>query len=145
LTVVTTSAALAAVTTYAPLQSSLGVALAASTALAAYDGPTDAEMLAVVRAHSASLALTAYDAPTKTEMDAGLGALNDITVAEVMAYEVDTLVAPAITMHADDVLQWVIAYISGNIAKASTTFAYKDGAGDTLWSSDVQAATRTRS
>lgn len=67
-------AASLALTAYAPLTTTQGNALAASLALAAYDGPTDAEMLAVVRAHSASLALTAYDPPTKAEVDTAVAA-----------------------------------------------------------------------
>lgn len=45
-------------------------AQAASLALTAYDPPTDAEVLAVVREHSASLALTAFDPVTKTQAGA---------------------------------------------------------------------------
>lgn len=134
-------AASLALTAFDPLTKTQGNALAASLALTAYDPPTKAEMDAV----AASLALTAYDPPTNTELTAGLGALNDITVAEVWAQVIDTLAAPAVTMHADDALLWCIAYISGNIAKASTTFSYADGAGSALWSNDVQPTTRTRS
>jgi len=123
------------------MQGSLGIALAASTALTAYDALTTTHGDAL----AASTALAAYDPPTKGEMDTGFAALNDITVAEIAAMTIDTLAAPAVTMHLDDVLMWVTAYVSGDIGKASTTFSYKDGAGATLWNNDVQATTRTRS
>jgi hypothetical protein len=124
---------------------SVVAAHSASLALAAYDPPTKAEVDSVVALYSASVALAVYDAPTKAEMDSAFSALNDITVAEVWAYIIDTLAAPAVTIHADDALKWVVAYASGNVAKASTAFAYADGAGATLWTNDIATATRTRS
>jgi hypothetical protein len=130
-----------ALATYAPLNTTQGNALAASLALTAYAPVTLTQAVAL----AASTALAAYDPPTKGEMDIGFAALNDITVAEVWAHEIDTLAAPAVTLNADDAMMWVVSYISGNIAKASTIFAYKDGAGATLWSNDVQPTARTRS
>jgi hypothetical protein len=73
---------------------SVVAAHSASLALAAYDPPTKAEVDSVVALYSASVALAVYDAPTKAEMDSAFSALNDITVAEVWAYIIDTLAAP---------------------------------------------------
>jgi len=123
------------------MQGSLGIALAASSALTYWKPMQYSQGVGL----AASTALTDYGAATTGQLTAGLAALNDITVAEIFAYEIDTLAAPAVTIHADDALLWCVAYASGNISKASTTFSYKDGAGAALWSNDIQPTARTRS
>jgi hypothetical protein len=105
-----------------------------------------ASSLLYVTANKTSLVSIAANIVTLSgTIVAGLAALNDITVAEVWAQVIDTLVAPSLVIHADDALMWVVAYASGNIAKASTAFAYANGAGATLWTNDIATATRTRS
>jgi hypothetical protein len=116
------------------------------------DGVVDANAVSLVSI-AANITLVKTDATSivaaistlSGTIVAGLAALNDITVAEVWAYVIDTLVAPSLVIHADDALMWAVAYASGNVAKASTAFSYCDGAGATLWTNDIAVATRTRS
>lgn len=81
--------------------SAANVTALVAAALAAYDGPTDAEMLAAfaalenlsaaqVNAQVAG-ALAAYDGPTDAEMLIALAALNDVSAAQVNAQVVDAL------------------------------------------------------
>lgn len=115
-------------------------ALAASLALTAYDPPTKAEVdtsvQTTVREHSASLALAAYDGPTKAEMDAGHAALNDPSVAEIWAVVIEGAVA------ADAVLQRMNSYMSGVVVKQSTEFTYYNLASTALWTNNINAAWR---
>ncbi len=73
------------------------------SALADYDGPTEAEMntahalLATPAQVNAQcdVALSDYDGPTKAELDAGLAALTDATPAEIWRYVTRTLTQSA--------------------------------------------------
>ena len=107
---------------YAPLTTTHGDALAASTALAVYTG--------------VSTALSAYDAPTHGEMTAELAALNDITVAEILAATADG------SLTVQDALKALIAYVRGRVVKSSTAFAYYSQTSTTLWVSNITSADR---
>ena len=141
-------------------------ALAASLALAAYDPPTNTELTTIVTAHSASLALAAYDGPTKAEVDAlaaslalaaytgvstalaaydppthaemtaEIGALNDITVADILAGVIDS------TLTLQDSLKYAIAWFKGRIVKASTALTYYSQTSTSLWVNNITSTDR---
>lgn len=81
------------------------------------------------------------DIPTNAELTTALSALNDITVAEVMAGTVDG--ATDVTA----ALKAILAKASGNIVKSGNAYVYKDRAGNTLFTLTIDdgAGTVTRS
>lgn len=84
-------------------------------------------------------ALTAYDPPTKAEMDAAFAALNDISVADILAGIIDG------SWDVGDTLKEVLAYVSGNVAKIGDAYTYKDKSGTGLFTNTITLNARTRS
>jgi hypothetical protein len=118
---------------------------AAAIADAAIDNATFASDVGSTAHASNMISLAArkglddYDPPTKAEMDAGLAALNDITVAEILAGVIDGAVDLQTAM------KQVLAKASGNIAKSGNAYAYKDRAGNTLFTLTIATDSVTRS
>jgi hypothetical protein len=121
----------------------LTAAMAASLALAAYDGPTGSEISAALtaidaqlKAQAASTALSAYDPPTHAEMTAELAALENISVADILAGVVEG------SLSVQDTLTRALAYFSGRILKSSTSFAYYSPQSVGLWTANITATSR---
>lgn len=74
-------------------------------------------------------ALNAYDPPTKAELDAGLAALNDITVAEVWAHALtEPSGVPAWSGDVEDALNWLLALARNKMTSSSTTQTLRNDA-----------------
>lgn len=87
----------------------------ASGAFAANVSPREV----IVQAQSLCLAaITGYDPPTKAEMDSGFSALNDVTAAEVWAFDIEG------TRTAQTELQWIEAYATGQVSVVGNAYSY---------------------
>ena len=83
--------------------------------------------------------LATYDGPTKAEMDAGFLALNDITVAEILAGVVDGAFDVKAT------LKEALAWVSGAVGRVGDAYTFKDRGGADLFTNTVTDTMRVRS
>lgn len=84
-------------------------------------------------------ALNAYDPPTEAEMTSGFSALNDISVANILAGTVDT------GEDIESAIKQILAYANGNISKSSNAYTYNDRDGSGLFTNTVSTTARSRS
>lgn len=79
------------------------------------------------------------DIPTNAELTTALGTLNDIDVADIFAGVIDG------TVDLEEAMKQILAKASGNVAKSGNAYAFKDRAGNTLFTLTIAADSVTRS